>query len=51
MGLMPLMISAYALKEDYDNSLEKFHAMDCIENAAAVHTADRVSSLWYSQSV
>jgi electron transport complex protein RnfC len=30
MGLMPLMISAYALKEDYDNS-EKFHAMDCIE--------------------
>jgi len=30
MGLMPLFISAYALKGDYDNS-ERLHAMDCIE--------------------
>jgi len=37
MGLMPLMISAYALKEDYDNS-EKFHAMDCIECGCCSYT-------------
>ena len=37
MNLMPLMISAYALKEDYDNS-EKFHAMDCIECGCCSYT-------------
>lgn len=30
MRLMPLLISAYALKGNYDSS-EKLHAMDCIE--------------------
>jgi len=37
MRLVPLLISAYALKEDYDNS-EKFHAMDCIECGCCSYT-------------